>query len=40
MSSIMQVQGRIHVVGMIEIINVIVTPTVKLESFGYSFNNW
>ena len=27
---------KMHVVGMIEIINVIVTPRVKLESFGYS----
>jgi len=31
---------KTHAVGMIEIINAIVIPTVILESFGYSFNNW
>ena len=29
-----------HLVGMIKIITAIITPTVILESFGYSFNNW
>jgi len=34
------IQKNLHVVGIIEIITTIATPTVILESFGYSFNNW